>query len=105
MNAPEYYEKVSELQNRLSGLIRALTEAQKVISPSMMHRGAFPGLIDGTPKSKQLELLRNAWIVLRPLDDSGQFASDIDELIELLNEVGNCPIKTEPAFQGYEVGQ
>jgi len=105
MSESDYYEKVSDFQNRLSALIRALSEAQKVISPSLKDGDTFPGLIDRTSKSKQLELLRNAWIVLKPIDDSGLLASDIEELIELLDEVGNCPIKCEPAFQGFKIGE
>jgi len=93
------------LQNRLSALIKALNNAQKIISPSLTDTDTFPGLIDRTPKSKQLNLLLNAWIVLKPLEDLPGFGSDIDELIALLEDVGNCPIKLEPAFQGYEIGE
>ena len=105
MSQSDYYEKVSDLQNRLSGLIRALNEAQKLMRTSSKDRTTFPGLIDGTPKAKQLELLRNVWIVLEPIDGSGEFGSEIDEIIELLDDVDNCPIKPEPIFQGFEVGE
>jgi len=105
MSASDYYENVFELQDRLSKLIKTLTEAQKIISPSRKDPETFPGLIDRTPKDKQLELLRNAWIVLEPIDDMPGFGSDIDELIESLDDVENCPIKLEPAFQGFEVGE
>lgn len=89
MNASDYYEKVSDLQNRLKTLIASLSEAQKIISPSAKDRETFPGLIDATPKDKQLKLLQNAWIVLEPIDSGGGFASDIEELVALLEEVGN----------------
>ncbi len=105
MSDSTYYEKVSELQDRLGTLIKALTEAQKIISPSLRNRGTFPGLVDGTPKKKQYELLQNAWIVLKQIDGSCEFGSDIDDLFELLNGVGNCPVKLEPEFQGQAVGQ
>ena len=101
----DYYEKVSDLQNKLSARIKALTEAQRVISPSSKDRETYPGLIDGTPKKKQYELLTNAWIILKQIDDVEEFGSDIDELFASLNELGNCPVKCEPAFQGFEVGQ
>lgn len=101
----DYYENVSDFQNRLDTLIKHLTEAQKMISPSKKDRGTFPGLIDGTPKAKQLELLRNTWIVLKPIDESGEFGSAIDELIAALEDVGNCPVESEPEFQGFPVGK
>jgi len=105
MSESDYYEKVSMFEDRLDALIKRLIEAQKIIRPSWKNPDTFPGLIDRTPKSKQLELLRNAWIVLEPIDDMPGFGSDFDELFELLDDVGNCPIKLEPAFQGFEVGQ
>jgi len=105
MNESSYYEKVSDLQDTLSVLIKAFTEAQKIISPSPKDRETFPGLIVTTPGDKQRELLNNAWIVLKQIDDSGEFESEFDELFELLNEVGECPLKCEPLFQGFGVGQ
>jgi len=105
MSESDYYEKVNDLQNKLSTLIRALQEAQKVISPSFKDKATFPGLINRTPKSKQLELLRNAWIVLKPIDESLGFGSDIDELFLLLEDLGNCPVVPEPEFQGHVVGK
>lgn len=104
MSTSDYYEKVSDFQNSLTSLIRALSEAQKVISPSQKDRVTFPGLIDTTPKAKQLELLGNAWIVLKPISEGFEFGSDIDELFELLEEVGNCPVEPEPEFQGHPIG-
>ena len=86
-------------------IIRALSGAQKIISPSSKDGETFPGLISTTPKDKQLKLLKNAWIVLKPINESGGFGSDIEDLIALLEEVGNCPDKTEPAFQGHPVGK
>ena len=105
MSDSNYYEKVSDLQDRLGALIKALQEAQKIISPSLMNRICFPGLIPTTQKPKQRELLTNAWIVLKQIDGTVEFGSDIDELFELLNEVGDCPVKLEPEFQGHAVGK
>lgn len=105
MSSSDYYERVSAFQNRLSTLLRSLSEAQKIISPSPKDRETFPGLIDATPKDKQLELLQNAWIVLEPIDTVGGFGSDIEDLMALFQEVGNCPVEPEPAFQGHAVGK
>ena len=105
MSASDYKDKVFEFQDRLTALIRCLTEAQKIISPCHKDRETFPGLIDGTPKAKQRELLNNAWIVLRDIDDMPGFGSDIGDLFELLEGVGNCPIEPEPEFQGHPVGK
>lgn len=104
MNESTYYEKVFELQDKLDFLIKSLNEAQKIINPSLRDSETFPGLIDSTPKSKQLELLRNAWIVLEPVDEGVGFGSDIEELIELHGDIGSCPIESEPEFQGYARG-
>ena len=104
MNESNYYEGVSDLHTKLGALIRVLSEAEKIISPSPKDRETFPGLISTTPKARQLELLQNAWIVLEPINESGGFGSDIDDLIESLDDVGNCPVEPEPEFQGYPVG-
>jgi len=105
VSGSDYYGKVSDLQCRLTGLIKSLTEAQKIISPCPKGTGDYPGLIDKTPKAIQRVLLNNAWIVLQPLESSGEFGSEIDELLVLLEEVGNCPIEPETEFQGYKIGE
>lgn len=105
MTEPTYYEKVSEFQDRLAGLIKSLTEAQKTISPSLKDRATYPGLVFTTPKKEQRVLLTNAWIVLRQTELGEEFESDLDELFALLNEEGNCPVQYEPEFQGYAVGE
>lgn len=105
MSASDYYEKVSDLHNRLDRLIRSLSEAQKVISPSSKDMEAFPGLIGTTPKDKQLVLLENAWIVLEPISEGFDFGSDIDGLVALREDLGNCPVEPEPEFQGHPVGE
>ena len=105
MSASDYYEKVSSVRNRLDTFIKAFTEAQKIISPSSKDRDTFPGLIDSTPKHKQRELLNNAWIVLKGIDERCELGSDIDELFLLLEDVDNSPVEPEPEFQGHELGQ
>lgn len=105
MSESTYYEKVFELQDKLGSLIKSLNEAQKIISPSRQDPETFPGLIDSTPKAKQLELLRNAWIVLEPLDQELGFGSNMDELMALHEDQWNCPFKSEPVFQGFAVGE
>lgn len=92
MSESDYYERVAELQHRLSRLIKRLTEAQEIISPCPKGREDYPGLIYSTPKKKQRELLNNMWIGLKYFEDNCVLGSEIDELLELLNDVGNCPI-------------
>lgn len=105
MNESTYYEKVFELQVKLDYLIKSLNEAQKIMSPSRQDPETYPGLIESTSKAKQLELLRNLWIVLEPIDQELGFGSDMDELMALHEDLGNCPFKSEPVFQGFAVGE
>lgn len=89
MSQSEYYDKVTDFENKIDGLIASLTEAKKTMSPSAKDPETWPGLMHSTPHAKQLELLNNVWIALKPLDGELGLESDVDELICALNGIGN----------------
>jgi len=100
MNTSNYYKKAFDLHMKLGTLVASLNEVRKIISPSPKAGETFLDLNDTILKDKQLELLKNAWIILAPINRI-EFGSDIKELVELLGETENCPVGLESEIHGF----